>query len=514
MMKITCLATIMLIASAILLHAQESRQLRPVTEIDGTLINDVDEASVAMHPATLYLESSTVILAEVDLNRIDVSELINWLGTLRDSSGLKWQAETIRGFMESLKGGGVSRIYLSAAARSLFDGGPVVIIPCENPAVVSGLASVVIQQLPDHESQKIHVGDKVVVTGAAPAVDRIVARHGVDRPDLILPLKDSDLLDHTIVISLPRELREELVAYWPEQMSFAPLNVPISPRQIASDVSCIVVSLRLPLDPDMMVRIETEDVVAAIRVQELIDSLLALSGELKSLVEVEVDAGNVILHATPEAYLKIASAIAAPARTRAQQLSRMNSIKQIGLALHNYLSTQKHFPPRVFTDAQVQPLLSWRVAILPFLDQSAMYRTIKLDQPWNSEANRQATSTLIPTYNFDQDVNMGTKTTLRAPVFPGSMWHGDGPPKTIRDIKDGTAFTIAIIDAPPSAAVDWADPQPWVISVDDPMSDVFGDRQTVMVGMLDGAALVLNRDEMSNEKLKAMLTIAGGEVIE
>jgi hypothetical protein len=151
------------------------------------------------------------------------------------------------------------------------------------------------------------------------------------------------------------------------------------------------------------------------------------------------------------------------------------------------------------------------VALLPYIEQLAMYQSARLDEPWNSENNMQFSSTLIPTYC---DERPDATTTIRFPVFPGSVWHGDGPPKDFRDIKDGTSFTIAAIDAPESAAIEWANPQPWVLSVDDPMSDVFGDRDSATVVMLDGAALVLRKSEMTNEKLKAMLTIDGGETIE
>jgi hypothetical protein len=106
------------------------------------------------------------------------------------------------------------------------------------------------------------------------------------------------------------------------------------------------------------------------------------------------------------------------------------------------------------------------------------------------------------------------KTTIRAPVFPGSLWDGDGPPKKFRDVRDGLSNTIAFIDAPPSAAIEWANPEPWILSEDDPMTDVFGDRESMAVGMLDGAVILLHRDRMTNEKLKALLTIDGGEVID
>ena len=152
------------------------------------------------------------------------------------------------------------------------------------------------------------------------------------------------------------------------------------------------------------------------------------------------------------------------------------------------------------------------MVLLPFLEQAALHQQIKMDRAWDDESNQQAMSTAIPALMHDK--RTPTMTTFRVPVFPGSLWHGEGKPKTFRDVIDGTAFTIAAIDAPASAAVEWANPQPWVISEEDPMSDIFGDRDQVSVLMLDGSAHVLEREGMTNEKIKALLTYAGRESIE
>src|SRR5690606_28158027 len=114
----------------------------------------------------------------------------------------------------------------------------------------------------------------------------------------------------------------------------------------------------------------------------------------------------------------------------------------------------------------------------------------------------------------DQGGDDPNKTQFRVPVFPGSAWDGEGPPKTFRDITDGSSNTIAVIHAPAEAAVSWADPAEWKISPDDPMKDVFGDREEVEALFFDGSVRTLQRDELDNEKLSAMLTIAGGEVDE
>jgi hypothetical protein len=484
--------------------AQEARR-------EAGLINDVDQAAVAFHPATPYLETSTLLLADINLEKLDVVETGRWLHQFAGLPKNDPATEMIRGFVDSMQGAGVSHLFATLATRSLIDGGPVVVVPCENPAVVNGLATVLLQQLPKEPPQGVHVGDKIVLAGATTAIDRVTKTDGVERPDLILPLRAGDRLDHTVVVALPDQSRDELAAFWPYRL---PQQWPVqfSPRSMVRDISNVVVSWRLPPNPEMLVRIETTDASAVERVKGVLEKMLALAGDAKRSVEMEVDLATLKLRATPETFVEVASRVAAPSRKRAKRVKTMNSMKHIGLAIHNYHSKQKHLPPRCFTDREGRPLLSWRVALLPHVEQLAFYRIMELDKPWDDENNWMHSKTIIPVYCLDPDLR--GKTTIRAPVFPGSLWHGEGPPKKLKDVTDGTAMTIAAIDAPESAAIEWSNPQPWVLSAEDPMSDVFGDRETAVVLLLDGAALALQKSEMTNEKLKAMLTIAGGETIE
>ncbi|WDI44710.1 DUF1559 family PulG-like putative transporter [Bremerella sp. P1] len=65
-----------------------------------------------------------------------------------------------------------------------------------------------------------------------------------------------------------------------------------------------------------------------------------------------------------------------------------NNLKNIGLALHNYHDTYGSLPPAVVTDAEGRPLYSWRVLLLPFLEEQALYDQFDLTQPWYSQTNR------------------------------------------------------------------------------------------------------------------------------
>ena len=187
--------------------------------------------------------------------------------------------------------------------------------------------------------------------------------------------------------------------------------------------------------------------------------------------------------------------------------STQNRLRQTALAALNYESAYRKMPPTTIMDENGKPLMSGRVAMLPFIEQMAIYENLRQDEPWDSVHNREFTQVEVPVYGNATGDGM-----IRYPVFPGSVWDDNGG-KSLGQITDGTSNTILAIQAPPSQTVGWADPQPWKISTTHPMADVFGERDSVMVVFVDGHTEVLQRSEMTNEKLKALLTIGGGEVV-
>ena len=57
-----------------------------------------------------------------------------------------------------------------------------------------------------------------------------------------------------------------------------------------------------------------------------------------------------------------------------ERAESMNHLKQIGLAVHIYHDAYGTFPPAYRAENSGRPLLSWRVLILPYLGQEALYR--------------------------------------------------------------------------------------------------------------------------------------------
>ena len=82
----------------------------------------------------------------------------------------------------------------------------------------------------------------------------------------------------------------------------------------------------------------------------------------------------------------------------ARRVQCVNNLKQIALAMHNYHSANNAFPRPASLDEKGKPLLSWRVAILPYLEQQELYDKFKLDEPWDSPHNKALLKEMPPVY--------------------------------------------------------------------------------------------------------------------
>ena len=77
-------------------------------------------------------------------------------------------------------------------------------------------------------------------------------------------------------------------------------------------------------------------------------------------------------------------------RGGSSQARALNNLKQIALAMHNYHDANNGFPASAICDKKGKPLLSWRVAILPYIEQQNLYMEFKLDEPWGQRKQQKA----------------------------------------------------------------------------------------------------------------------------
>jgi prepilin-type processing-associated H-X9-DG protein len=131
-------------------------------------------------------------------------------------------------------------------------------------------------------------------------------------------------------------------------------------------------------------------------------------------------------------------------------------LKHIALALYKFLVSSNHFPTDV-RSKDGEPLLSWRVRILPFLEQDPLFQDFEVDEPWDSPHNTTLLERMPATYAMPgSPAGLGMtfyrgfsgKSTLFDPWVPEGV--------AMDMITDGPQNTISVVEA--RDAVPWSKP--------------------------------------------------------
>jgi prepilin-type processing-associated H-X9-DG protein len=193
-------------------------------------------------------------------------------------------------------------------------------------------------------------------------------------------------------------------------------------------------------------------------------------------------------------------------------------LKQLGLALLNYESTYNCFPPAYIADADGKPMHSWRVLILPYLEEHAVYKKYDFNEPWNGPHNRQLADEINAIFRCPEASGSASETSYVAVVGPETGWPGATPLK-IRDIRDGTSKTIAIVEVA-NSGINWMEPRDMTLAealkgINPPGADLKISSEHAggaMVGFFDAHVSFL-QNGLSTDVLRGLLTAAGGEPV-
>ncbi len=205
-------------------------------------------------------------------------------------------------------------------------------------------------------------------------------------------------------------------------------------------------------------------------------------------------------------------------RVAAARATEMNTLRQLALGFLNYEATFRRFPFPYQDSEQKFSNLSWRVHLLPFIEQQELYEQFNLDEPWDSEHNirlidkmPEVYASAFPEY---RDVNAAGKTAFLVPHAPGAMSDADREKKlTFGDIKDGSSNTILLAVVAPEHSQIWTKPADWELDYNDPLEKLRVDGRKILtfVAIVDSSVHVLPLG-LAPETLSALITIAGGEV--
>jgi prepilin-type processing-associated H-X9-DG protein len=187
-------------------------------------------------------------------------------------------------------------------------------------------------------------------------------------------------------------------------------------------------------------------------------------------------------------------------------------LKQIGLAMHIGHDVANKFPGDIYS-SDGKPLLSWRVAILPYVEQQALYEQFHLDEPWDSEHNLKLAEQMPPIFVHPGMLTPPGTTVYQRPVGENLLMFGSQS-MTLRQIIDGTSYTILAVETVGEMAVPWTKPADLEIDLDNPLSGLAnGGRGGFNTLFADGSVRFI-ADAVDPSIFKALLTRDGGEVVQ
>lgn len=226
------------------------------------------------------------------------------------------------------------------------------------------------------------------------------------------------------------------------------------------------------------------------------------------------------------------------AKMAASRARSVNNLKQIALALHNYHAANDHLPPAVVRGPDGKPWHSWRVLILPYLEQARLYNQYDFSQPWDSPKNLQVLDKMPDVFRDPvYGDNKGHFTNYAAlsgdgTLFPpeGMTMKGDGKvalgfepdgKTTFADVTDGLSNTIAVAPVSPERKIPWTKPEDIRYDEDfPPLGEPKGiaapykinDVKAAPVMVMDGSVKMLS-SRTEPPMLHALITRAGGEIV-
>jgi hypothetical protein len=200
-------------------------------------------------------------------------------------------------------------------------------------------------------------------------------------------------------------------------------------------------------------------------------------------------------------------------RSTAGRMQSLNNLKQLGLAMHSYHSMHDHLPPAALYSKEGKPLLSWRVLLLPYLDQGALYARFNLDEPWDSPHNKKLLPLMPRVYAVSGQAQPGDayKTYFRVFVGKGTAFEGTTG-LHLQEFTDGTSNTFLVVEG--GTPVEWTRPDEELVYDPQkplpPLGGAFRDGFHAVFG--DGSVWYLGADTPES-LLRGLITRNGGEPV-
>ena len=489
------------------------------------------EAAARAKAIAPFVEAETVVVAHVDLTKVDPPSLLDLVSrfTPNPPSLLARDKEKAAKQLATAIQAGAKDWYLVVTLRPGDQSWRPTIVgvaPMQPGADVAAIRAAL----------KVSAGarqmaDGTLVVSLNHPTEPPGEFHPAKRPELAAAFEaagDSAAQVALIPPAYVSRVIEELMPQFPKELGGGPTTI------VTRGVSWAVAGIDLPPYPAIRLTIKSADAQAAEALRTKLADMLRQIGTYKEVravvpkydevagvlaAKVEGDRLGLVLDQQNHGVEKLLSLLTPPievAKGRALRMLSFNNLKEIGLAMHNYAMANKSFPPPYQVDKNGKPLLSWRVYVLAFTDQYSLFKQFHLDEPWDSPHNRTLIDKMPSIYRLPMSKTEQGRTNYLLPVGGGAAFEA-GKPTYFKDIRDGTANTIMVVEVDDEHSVIWTKPEDLQFDPKDPTKGLARfDNGSFNAVMCDGSAHHLSwpKEPKEIERLRYIFQRADGQPIQ
>ncbi len=254
---------------------------------------------------------------------------------------------------------------------------------------------------------------------------------------------------------------------------------------------------------------------AATPIQSRIPAKMAK--QLIDQLEPRIEGSQVIIQLagvdTPGAKSALMVGIARFIEEKMRRGENREKFRRILIGMHNYHDVHGVFPPV----NKYKGRLSWRVHLLPFVGEQALFEQFHLDESWDSAHNKTLLAKMPDIYDrhafYRLQINRSPGyTTFLAPVGKKTIFGGAQATK-ISQITDGTSNTIALLEVGPDRAAHWTAPADFSFDVKNPLAGVALDKDGKwLCAFADGSVHQL-RGDISPQTVLHLFQMNDGELV-
>jgi hypothetical protein len=484
----------------------------------GAKGSDAEKRAQTIAP---LLDGQSFVVARFDLSRADADELIVMLASVSQPlvAGVLGDAKELKqmlGQLRKLGGKELYAIYSFADTQKQ----PVFAVPLVGAADAMGMIDLLKGlPIPIH-AEKIGAA---LVFGMEEACLRYRALKPTPRPELVKAFAAAgNTTAQFLVVATPEVRRafEEIIPTLPQEIGGG------SSKVLTRGVQWVAIGADGPPKMALQAVLQATDEPAAKALETWLTGALKSLGQIGEIKKMWPNFDTIAAALQPRregdrllmklddaqmtALIKplVAKGQFAGAMTKVQE-----SLRNLAFAMHAFHDNNKVFPTPASYDKQGKALLSWRVQLLPYLNQEALYKEFKLDEPWDSAHNIKLIAKMPAIYRHPKGLGVKEgKTPFVVPVGKDTIFPG-GKGITFLDITDGTSNTALIFEATDDHMVVWTKPDDLPFDAKQTERGLIDKaRPTFAVAFADGSVQMLPTT-IPAAALSAIITRNGGEVI-